>query len=102
MSTWETRELPVLRAIEARLASGAGRGHGVTVAQMAKDTGMSAGDIESALRILAEAHGPYVSGTGLVGAAGEPVVTSLTERAISEIRHDDTKQALRAADDDRA
>ena len=85
MSCWEDHELPVLRAIAACLAS-SGDDEGVSVAELAAATGFVERDVNEALRVLAEARGPYVSGNFLLQpTSGQPVITALTDRARCEL-----------------
>lgn len=95
MSTWETRELPLLRAIAAQLSGeqpgGRGKGtrrratNGVTVTQLTKATGFSKDEVLASLRVLAESHGPYITGRLLVHSERDTAVTGLTERARIEL-----------------
>jgi hypothetical protein len=87
VSSWETRELPLLRAIDAQLQTKRPRRRlfGVTLRDLTAETGWSEEDVQRSLRVLAEAHGPYVTGRSLLKASGRPVVTGLTDRARAEL-----------------
>ncbi|HSK57153.1 MAG TPA: hypothetical protein VK908_18045 [Jiangellales bacterium] len=96
MSSWETRELPVLRAAQRLLADG---GTEVTATDLSRATGLPEDDVVASLRVLAEAHGPYVTGHGLLAAHGEPAITELTSRAEQEIARADYTQARERSDE---
>lgn len=87
MSSWETRELPLLRAIEARSKrrGRAKRPLRISVPELAADTGFSEAEVSDSLRVLAEAHGPYITGENLLHAESESYVTGLTDRARVEL-----------------
>ena len=90
MSSWETRELPVLRAAERLLSA---RHAEVTPADLARATGFTEAEVVASLRVLAEARGPYVTGHGLLAADGEAAVTALTARAEQELARADYAEA---------
>jgi hypothetical protein len=96
MSSWETRELPVLRAAERLLAKGRAE---VTTADLTRATGLSEADVTASLRVLAEARGPYVSGHSLLAADGEAAVTELTARAEQELARADYAEARERSDE---
>ncbi|HSK26979.1 MAG TPA: hypothetical protein VK894_08730 [Jiangellales bacterium] len=82
MSSWETRELPVLRAARTLLEVG---GAEATADDLARATGFTRAEVDASLRVLAEAKGPYVTGHGLLAADGDATVTALTPRAEQEL-----------------
>ena len=96
MSSWETRELPVLRAAERLLA---GSRKEVTAADLSRATGLSEPDVTASLRVLAEARGPYVSGHSLLSADGEAAVTELTARAEEVLARADYAEARERSDE---
>jgi hypothetical protein len=92
MSTWETRELPVLEALASHFADPKARP--VDPAALAEESGLPEKDVAEALRVLSQARPPYVVGVQLgQTSAGEPQVTGLTDRAWTEMGHaDDVSQ----------
>lgn len=96
MSSWETRELPVLRAAQRLLTEGRAE---VTAADLTRATGLTETDVAASLRVLAEAHGPYVTGHGLLAAAGEAAITEVTPRAEQEIARADYVEARERSDE---
>jgi hypothetical protein len=89
VSTWETTELPVLRAVRAITEQ---RGQ-ISVARISRETGLRSDDVRASLRRLAEARPPYITGTNiLVGdgvVGGRPSITGLTPRAEDALARDD-------------
>jgi hypothetical protein len=93
MSTWESQELPVLRAIADHFA----RSHAkpMSVRSIAIATGLPTKVVKDVLRVLAEGRPPYIEGSQLIKAGGRtPRVTALTERALHELDHIAVKEEL--------
>jgi hypothetical protein len=88
MSSWETTELPVLRAIRDLTRQRAP----ITVGRIEQRSGLGADEVRESLRRLAESHPPYVTGTSLLvgdGVVGtDATVTGLTPRAEDALNRD--------------
>ena len=95
MSSWETREVPVLRAVRDLLAGG----RDASVGSVGRSLGLGAPAVAESLRVLAEAHPPYVAGQGLLASDGDARVTALTPRAEEALAMADYAERCRASDD---
>lgn len=100
MSTWETQELPVLRALAVHFAKR--RARPASVRAIATATGMPEPVVIEVLRVLAESRPPYIEGRQLVHGDGRPRVTGLTERAHHELDHLADKEDLKGGPEGQA
>jgi hypothetical protein len=100
MSTWETQELPVLRALAVHFAKRGARP--ASARTIGAATSMPESVVIEVLRVLAESRPPYIEGRQLVHGDGPPRVTGLTERARHELDHLADKADLEAAPTDAA
>lgn len=91
MSTWESQELPVLRALATHFAADDAAPAGVP--EIAAASGLERQQVDEVLRVLAEAKPPYVVGTQMTHSAMQPTVSGLTERAYHELEHAAYKEA---------
>jgi hypothetical protein len=85
MSTWETQELPVLRALATHFTKP--RARPASMRTIASATGLPEAAVRASIRVLAEAKPPYIEGRQLIHSDGPPRVTGLTERASHELDH---------------
>lgn len=84
MSTWETRELPVLRAIAAHFT--VPDATPVDLATLAARVRLPEAEIREALVLLTQSRPPYVQGVQQ-GNDAPLQVTGLTGRALDELGH---------------
>ncbi len=92
MSTWETQELPVLRALTAHFAIAGARS--LAASDIAERTGLDERVVTAVLRRLSEAKPPYVLGLQRLQGASGQVVTGVTERTLHELEQDDINAKL--------
>jgi len=85
MSTWETQEVPVLRALAMHFAVPGALPP--TAPEIAAVCGLERQQVDEALRVVAEAKPPYVVGTQMTHPQLRPTVSGLTERAHHELEH---------------
>ncbi len=100
MSTWETHELPVLRALVGHF--GAADALPVPAQRIAELTGLEQGDVVAVLRRLSEAKPPYILGVQrLSGTSAAMIVAGVTDRTYHELEQDDINHQLAADADER-
>jgi hypothetical protein len=82
-STWETRDLPVLE--EAVRYFDDADAFRLDIANIVTATGLSADDVNRALRALASARPPLIEGIEIGEATYPIILTGVTERARREV-----------------